>query len=75
LLIFDFNDVLYFQAIYAVIDEVPKQLNEKQWRVLMVHTYNIGDRQEYLRQLYVHERNSEKVQKENEKRQLVSLIN
>jgi hypothetical protein len=53
------------------MDEVPTYLSESQWMFMITSTYQIYDRQDYLRELHSEEINQEKIRQSKEAQQKV----
>lgn len=73
-MLYEFSFNLFVQAIYNVTNEVPKQLTEQNWEFMISHTFQIYDRQDYLRRVYQHEVVESINREENELRQRVSCL-
>lgn len=56
------------------MDEVPQSLDESNWTYMLKKTYQIYDRQDYLREMHLDLLNQEQVRKASEEQKKVSRL-
>lgn len=53
---------------------MPKEIADQHWEFMLAKTFQIYDREDYLRQVYQQELSDEQIRLENERREKVSIL-
>jgi hypothetical protein len=60
--------------MYNAISEMPKQITDQHWEFMLKNTFQIYDRQDYLRQVYQKEVSDQLNREEQERREKVDIF-